>query len=216
MNRRTLILLALVFLIGCGPYIYFKSPQPERKSNLSSFPKNLYGAYLSLADSSILIIDAKKIVKKRFENMMMSFEEYSKETGDTIFKDTTFLFTDNWLINMKVVGDSIFVNSSREEDIFTISNDQLLRKYKGYYFLNYKDSNDLWKVELLKLTKDTLEYGNILIKEDLEKIKGFTSVESYIDTTESGKSTKYYLNPAQREVKKILKNRTKGEKFLKQ
>lgn len=217
MNRNAIILLILLLLIGCGPYIYFKSPQPKGNSNLSSFPKSLNGTYLSLLDSSILIIESQKIVKKRFENMIMSFEDYSKETGDTIFNDTTFLFTDNWLIQMKVVGDSIAVNSSRVEEIFTISNEQLLRKYKGYYFLNFKDSNDLWRVELINLTKDTLEYGNILTKEDLERIKSFTFVESYIDSSESsGKTTKYCLDPARREVKKILKNRTKGEQFIKQ
>ena len=216
MNRRIIILLGLLFLFSCGPFIYFKSPQPVKKSNLSSFPKDLYGSYLSLSDSSIIVIESQKIVKKRFENMVMSFDEYTKETGDSLFRDTTFLFTDNWLINMKTVGDSIAVKSSRIEELFSITNKQILRKYKGYYFLNYQDTNNLWRVELLKQERDTLEFGTILTKEDLEKIKSFTIVESYVDTTESGKSTKYYLNPSKREVRKILKTRTPGEKFVKQ
>ncbi|MGE0088252.1 MAG: hypothetical protein AB7S50_02105 [Bacteroidales bacterium] len=216
MNRKIILFLILIFLIGCGPFIYFKSPQPAKKSNLSSFPKDLFGSYLSLSDSSIIVIESQKIVKKRFENMIMSFDEYSKETGDTLFRDTTFLFTDNWLINMKTVGDSIDVKSSRVEEFFSISNKNILRKYKGYYFLNYEDTNNLWRVEILKLENDTLELGNILTKEDLEKIKSFTIFESYTDTTEPGKSTKYYLNPSKREVRKILKIRTPGEKFIKQ
>jgi hypothetical protein len=216
MNRKTFVFILLIFLIGCGPYIYFKSPQPDRKKNLASFPKSLIGTYISLNDSSLLIIDAKKIVKKRFENMFMSIESFKEETGDTIMKDTSFIFTDNWLIKMKVVGDSVYVNSSREEDLFTISDDQLLRKFKGYYFLNFKDTNDLWRVELIKITKDTLEFGSILTKEDIERIKGITSVESKTDTSNSGKSTIYYLDPSRREIKKILKKRTSGEKFIKQ
>jgi hypothetical protein len=215
MNRKTFVFILLIFLIGCGPYIYFKSPQPDRKKNLKNFPKSLIGTYISLNDSSLLIIDAKKIVKKRFENMFMPIDSFKAETGDTLIKDTSFIFTDNWHIKMKVMGDSIYVNSSREEDIFTISDEQLLRKFKGYYFLNFKDTNDLWRVELIKKTKDTLEFGSILTKEDLEQIKGITSVESYIDSSESGKTTKYYLNPARSEVRKILKYRTKGEKFKK-
>ena len=207
MNRKTFVFLVLVFLIGCGPYIYFKSPQPKNKKNIESIPKNLFGTYMSIVDSSLLIIDSETIVKKRFENMYMSVESYKEETGDTIIKDTSFVFTDNWLINMSVMGDSVLINSSREEVLFKISENQLLRKYKGYYFLNFKDTNDLWKVELIKRTKDTLEFGNILTKEDIEKIKGITPVESYTDSTESGKSTKYYLNPARKDLKKILKGR---------
>ena len=216
MNRRTFAILFLIFLMGCGPYIYFKSPQPDRKKNLSSFPANITGAYISDSDSSLLVIEPTIISKKRFEKMYMSMESYKEETGDTIVKDTSFIFTDNWLIEMTVMGDSVYVNSSREEDVFVISENQLLRKYRGYYFLNYKDSNDLWRVELIKLTKDTLEFGDILTKEDIERIKGITSVESYIDSTDSGKSTKYYLNPSPREIRKILKCRSKGEKFVKQ
>ena len=148
--------------------------------------------------------------------MYMSVESFKEETGDTIIKDTSFIFTDNWLIKMTVLGDSVFVNSSREEDVFKISENQLLRKYRGYYFLNFKDSNELWRVELIKRTKDTLEFGSILTKEDIERIKGITSVESYSDSTESGISTKYFLNPKRREIRKILKYRTRGEKFVKQ
>lgn len=216
MNRKTFVFLVLIFLIGCGPYIYFKSPQPEKKKNIEGFPESMTGTYISLSDSSLLIIDSKKIVKKRFENMFMSIDSFKAETGDTIIKDTSFIFTDNWHINMKVLGDSIYVNSSREEDVFSFSDEQLLRKYKGYYFLNFKDTNDLWRVELIKRSKDTLEFGSILTKEDLDRVKGITSVESYVDSNESGKSTKYYLKPSKREVRKILKYRTKGEIFIKQ
>lgn len=216
MSRKVFILLFLVLLISCGPYFYFNTPQPNKKKNLDSFPKNITGTYISSIDSSLLIIDSKSIVKKRFEKITMSRESFIAETGDTIIKDTSFIFTDNWLINMKVIGDSIYVNSSREEDIFSISEKNILRKYKGYFFLNHKDTNDLWKVDILRHYKDTLEFGNILSKEDLERIKGITSVESYIDSNESGKSTRYYLNPSLREVRKILKYRTKGEKYIKQ
>ena len=216
MNRKTLVLLFFVFLMGCGPYIYFKSPQPDRKKNLSSFPKNITGTYISEADSSMLSIEPTNISKNRYEKMYMSIESFKEETGDTVVKDTSFVFTDNWLIKMTVMGDSVYINSSREEVVFTISENQLLRKYGGYYFLNFKDSNDLWRVELIKLTKDTLEFGSILTKEDIERIKGITSVESYIDSTDSGKSTKYYLNPKRREIRKILKCRSMGEKFVKQ
>lgn len=214
MKRKIISVIVLLFLFGCGPYIYFKSPQPEKKKNLEKFPAKIIGQYISASDSSVLIIGFDKIKKIKTESTSMSHAEFMLETGDTIIKDTSFVFTDNWLINVKFHDDSVFINSSREEEIFKVSENQLLRKFKKYYFLNYKDTNDLWKIEILKLTKDTLEFGNILTKEDLEQIKGITSVEEYTDSTDSGKSTKYYLSPARKELKKILMYRTRGEKFV--
>ncbi|PLX13423.1 MAG: hypothetical protein C0597_11780, partial [Marinilabiliales bacterium] len=110
-------------------------------------------------------------------------------------------------------GDSVKVFSSKDEELFKISGRQLLREYKGYYFLNYKDTNDYWKVKILKLVDDTLEFDFILKEEDIYNIKGITTVEAFEDSTEE--ASKYYLDPSKRELRKILKRRSKGEKYLK-
>ena len=215
MKRNIVYIILLAFLFGCGPYIYFKTPQPENKRNLEKIPSKIIGEYMSVADSSIITIDFNKIVKKKFENTIMTLVEFKQETGDSIHNDTSFTFSDNWHIQLKIRNDSVFINSSMEETLFEISEDQILRKYRRYYFLNYRDTNNLWKIELIKLTKDTLEYGNILTKEDIERIKSFTTVEEITDSIESSKSTKYYLNPARKDLKKILNYRSKGEKYVK-
>lgn len=215
MKRNIVYIILLSFLFGCGPYIYFKTPQPEKKRNLEKIPSKITGKYMSVADSSIITIDLNTIVKKKFENTIMTLVEFKQETGDSLQNDTSFTFSDNWHIQLKIRNDSVFINSSKEEILFEISENQILRRYRKYYFLNYRDTNNLWKVELIKLAKDTLEYGNILTKEDVERIKGFTTVEEITDSINSNKSTKYYLNPAQKDLKKILKYRSKGEKYVK-
>jgi len=215
MKRNIVFVILLTFLFGCGPYIYFKTPQPKKKRNLEKIPLKITGKYMSVADSSIITIDLNTIVKKKFENTIMTLVEFKQETGDSLQNDTSFTFSDNWHIQLKIRNDSVFINSSKEEILFEISENQILRRYRKYYFLNYRDTNNLWKVELIKLAKDTLEYGNILTKEDVERIKGFTTVEEITDSINSNKSTKYYLNPAQKDLKKILKYRSKGEKYVK-
>ncbi|MGM0406982.1 MAG: hypothetical protein ACQERU_03315 [Bacteroidota bacterium] len=214
MKRNLLIFLFLIFFMGCGPYIWFKSPQPEGRRNLESFPNELIGKYISLSDSSAIIINANRIIKQFHEELLMSKIEFKEETGDIPLKDTSFLFTDNWHIKVKLFGDSVKVFSWKDEVQFEISDNQLLRKYRGIYFLNTKDTNDLWKVQLLHLTKDTLEFDDILMVGDMAKIKDITKVDEVKDTAKERKS-RYYLNPSRRELRKILKARNPGNKYYK-
>ncbi len=213
MKRRVVIFVLLIFVLGCGPYIWFKVPQPEEGKNLKMFSESVIGKYQSAKDTLIIRIEKDQIIREYRENMIMSKVEFREEVGDTISEDTSFAFADNWQITIKSYRDSVKVFSKKDEELFKISETQILRQYKGYFFLNKKDTNDYWKVKILKLEGDTLEYDYILTEEDLKKIENITKVETYTDTTEE--STVYYLKPSKRELRKILRKRSQGEKYVK-
>jgi len=213
MKRSAVIFVLLIFVVACGPYIWFKVPQPEGEENLKAFPDELHGKYRSALDTVMIIIHPDKIIREYRENMVMSQAEFMNETGDTISKDTSFMFSDNWHITIHTTGDSVKVYSTKDEELFHISEKQLLREYKGYYFLNYKDTNNYWKVKLLRLEQDSLEFDFILDEEDLQNIRNITSIETRKDSTE--KSTRYFLDPSRRELRKILRRRASGEKYIK-
>ena len=212
MKRNRIILILLVLMFGCGPYIWFKVPQPEGKPNLTKFPENMTGEFLSVKDSSIIRIESNKIIREYREKIIMSIDQFKIEAGDSISTDTSFTFTDNWRFKIESKDDSVVIFSSKDEELFEISDNQLLREYKNYYFLNYKDTNDLWKVKILNFFSDTLEFDFILSSNDMKLVKRITKVETVKDTIED--SEKYYLKPTKRELKKILRKRTRGEKYI--
>lgn len=213
MKRIWIVLSLLCLLIACGPFIWFKVPQPEGAKNLSAFPVTLIANYTSVYDSALIRIEPHRIIKEYHENLILTKAEFREEVGDTISEDTSFLFTDNWNISIKSSGDSVIVNSSKNEEIFRFSEHQLLRNYKNYYFLNFKDSNEYWKVKILKLEGDTLEFDNLLTEDDLRFIRNITTVEICNNSIHDQKE--YFLKPTKRELRKILKRRLQGEKFVK-
>jgi hypothetical protein len=215
MKKNILILLFILFFIGCGPYIWFKSPQPEERKNLDTFPNELIGKYISTKDSSVIIINKHKVIKQFHEELLMSRIEFQEETGDSLAKDTSFLFTDNWHIKVKTFGDSVKVFSWKDEVQFEISDDQLLREYRNIFFLNSRDTGDYWKVKILYMSADTLEYDDILTTDDMDKIKLLTSVKEQRDTSKE-RDTRYFLDPTRRELRKILRTREGGNKYYKQ
>jgi hypothetical protein len=213
MKRKTVVFILLVFLLGCGPYIWFKVPQPQGRENLKGFPAELQGKYSSVLDTVIIHIEKDKIIREYRENLLMTKVEFREETGDSIAEDTAFTFSGNWQITVKSFGDSVQIFSKKDDELFHISERQILREYKGYYFLNYKDTNNFWKVKLLKLQQDSLEYDFILRDDDLKQIRSITKVEVKKDSSEE--SSRYYLDPTRRELKKILRKRKPGEKYVK-
>lgn len=213
-TRRSYIIFALLtLLLGCGPYIWFKTPQPKGFDNLSAFPEHIMGKYISVKDTNTISIGKDAIIREYREKLVMTKWEFREEVGDTISEDTSFMFTDNLLVRIESAGDSVKIFSSKDEALFRISDRQLLRNYKGYYFLNFKDTNDYWKVKILKLVGDTLEFDFILTEKDMQNIKGITRIEVKTDSIED--ASKYYLAPSKRELRKILKRREQGEKFVK-
>ena len=213
MRRNLIILLVLTFFIGCGPFIWFKVPQPEGIENLEKFPDEITGKYSSVYDTSTIRIEFDKIIREYRENLLMTKIEFREETGDSISEDTSFAFVDNWDITIESFGDSVKVFSRKDDELFKISDQQILREYRGYYFLNYKDSNNYWEVKILNLTGDTLEFDHILSNDDIENITSITTVETVQDTTEEFE--KHYLKPTKKELKKILKKRSTGDKYVK-
>ena len=126
MKRNLIILLVLAFFIGCGPYIWFKVPQPEGRENLSEFPDELTGKYSSVYDTSTIRIESDKIIREYRENLVMTKVEFSEETGDSISEDTSFTFADNWDITVNSFGDSVKVFSRKDEELFKIYDKQIL------------------------------------------------------------------------------------------
>jgi hypothetical protein len=58
--------------------------------------------------------------------------------------------------------------------------DNVVRKFKGYYFLNKRYDKECWEVKKIELSKGQLVVSSISTKQDIENLKTIT--ESMQDT----------------------------------
>lgn len=165
MNIIKYIFLLLIFflLFNCagGIEILFHEPQPVGTKNITYFPKRLQGKYISLSDHSTLLISEITIRRIVDEVIIMHKSELDsnfKISGDTLFHNDELM---NGFIT-KRIGDSLEAHFHYENIIFQINNDNILRKFKGYYFLNSfdKDHNG-WSVQKIELSKGQLTISHI-------------------------------------------------------
>jgi hypothetical protein len=202
-------IIILTSLVACAPPVTFNEPQPTNTDNLSEFPNRLQGHYLSSADSSALIIDAKTIQRiYDFDYTIHSsqIDSNSRLSGDTIINLTT-----NTREIVQRDGDSLVTHINYIDTLFQIDYDNVVRKFKGFYFLNKRVDKESWEVKKIELSKGQLIVSSISSKEDIENLKTIT--ESTQDTV-----APYNFAATKKQFKEFVKNKgfTDSEKFIRQ
>jgi len=199
MKRLKLIstFIILTSLFACEPPVTFKEPQPTDIDNLSKFPKRLQGHYLNFADNSTLLVSDKLIQRiydydyKVHLNQLDSAEQLS---GDTIIniktKEKTLIKRD---------GDSLITHVHYLDTLFQMDYDNVVRKFKGYYFLNKRYDKTSWEVKKIQLTKGQLILSCISTKLDIENLKEIT--ETPQDTVRP-----YKFTATKKQFKEFIKN----------
>ncbi len=195
--KKLLIFILLTSFLACEPPIAFSEPQPINKNNLAKFPNRIQGLYLSIKDSSTLSIE---------KNLIRRIYDYNYKIHPNQL-DSTSRIVDNKIINLennqqipiKRIGDSLLVNLHYNDTLFTLTKDNVVRKYKGYYFLNERLEKKDWEVKKIRFSKGQMTISSISIKDDIENLKEMT--ENIKDTIESSNIT-----TTKRQFKKFIKN----------
>lgn len=209
MKVRTIIIYFIFFatLISCrksdAPIAGFEEPQPIDISNLSKIPNRLFGKYLNIKDSSLLVINENVI--KRVNNF--SGKIHIKEL------DSVNVLSGNAVINLKTkeriqvrrIGDSLLFHQKYTDTIFRLSKMNVLKKYKGYYFLNIFFDEKNWETKKVKLSKGKLTISTINSIEEIHNLEKITA--SSHDTI----SQVFKFKPTKRQFKKFVKEEGFGE-----
>ena len=194
--RINIIFFATLVLASCGDLVRFEEPQPTGQSDEKRIPKKLIGQYLSLNDSAKLIIANGLIIKHSVSDFSDKVD--SAEMKD-IKGDTTYSGTEKKLkFDVVVKGDSTFQRWSYYDTLFDASKGDILRKYKGHYFLNEKVSANSWRVTTLTKIDNGLTLGTISTKDDINNLRTVTETKS---------DTIFSFRPTKREMKKFLKGK---------
>ncbi len=201
--------IGLTSLLSCDPIVTFTEPQPEGAGNLSKFPKRIQGHYLSMEDSSTLQVDnglmqrIYDIEQKIHPNQLSSDEKLS---GDTLFN-----LKNNEKTPVRIEGDSIIYKMHYIDTLFCIDTGNVLRKFKGYYFLNSRFGKSGWEVKKIQLSGGQLIVSGITEQSDIDNLKAIA--ETVQDTV-----LPYQYKASRKQFKRYLRNNgfSDHETFLRQ
>lgn len=209
------ILILTTILISCTPTpeVRFLEPQPINKRNLKTIPKNYHGQYLSKSDSSILTIDSNIIFQEWIDLAKVSDIEMQEEL-DTVYKNDVVIHESNWTMTVDVDNDSTTIKVYGIDTLFVLSDNTILKRYKGYLFLNYKRADSTWRVKTLKLESGQLDFDKLIDHSQIDSLREVTNIVTEFDTV-SNRVEYYDLNPKRKELKEILKRKRSDSGFIK-
>jgi hypothetical protein len=175
--KKHLIIFAIIAVtfIACEEPITFTEPQPAEYKSAKKFPKKITGKYISTEDSSTLVIKEHSIVRKYDFTIKIHSNQLDSNiirVGDSIID----LKTNNRFVIISE-ADSITCRLHVKDTLFLISDENVLKKYQGFYFLNLKKGDQRWEVKQLKKYKNGVKISSINSKEDLDKLKAITATQ---------------------------------------
>ncbi len=199
--RIKIIFLTTLVLVSCADLVRFEEPQPAGKPNEKRIPKRLIGQYLSLDDSAKLTVADGLIIKYSIADFSDKIESIDMKD---IKGDTTYSGTDDKLkFDVVIKGDSTFQRWSYYDTLFDVIRGDILRRYKGHYFLNEQVSANSWRVTTLTKIDNGLIVGTISTKGDISNLRV---------VTETKPDTIFSFRPTKREMKKFLKGKGFSDK----
>ncbi len=197
-------ILLFLSLTSCVQDLNFEEPQPSGDKNESKFKNKFQGVYLCLEDSSILTIERVNIVQQW--HITANITKTQIDTTDEIELKNGLLYTVNDAEPFHVIfsGDTAELSYDYDKTIFELGDNQLLRYFKGMYFLNFKESENLWSVKTLTFDKEGILSINRIYggEQEIQRIKEMTTVEEITD--KQGKVVDYKVKPTKKELKEIL------------
>ncbi|HET6227304.1 MAG TPA: hypothetical protein VFF27_13555 [Bacteroidia bacterium] len=206
--QRFLFFLFFVCIVSCeAPLVTFELPQPLEAKDQPRFPKNLIGKYLSTLDSSIITITDSVISRGFNIKFVMCKKELDTMKQCVLQADTLF----NKLTNEKIciinIRDTLYTPFHLQDTLFFISEKGILRKDKGYYFLNMK-YREGWEVQKLEFAKGKL---------NLCSISDIAEIEDLKQITENATDSSLQFNPDKKQFRKFIKSKgfSKKEEFIK-
>lgn len=206
LNRVVVLYMVIAWTFSsCDSPATFVTPQPELDKNESHFNWRYRGSYMSNNDSSLLIID-KHHIRQEWSIILESTKSEIDSASDWHIKDGALYIKDNpepFVMSMN--GDSVRVMLDWVDTLFSISPSNVLRKWRGYYFLNFMHGPQSWGVEVLKLDRhgalNLLEMRN---NSEIEKIEPITDVEKELG--QDGEVVNVRLRPSKRQLKDLIQN----------
>lgn len=198
MKKQYNVLLTFValFFFACQPPVTFDRPQPADVKSINSFSGRIQGQYLSNADHSILLITANSLIRIYDYNTKIHVSQL--DSSQQLIGDSLFDLNTNIGSPVVIEGDSIVQHIYERDTFFAIDEFNVLKKFKGYYFLNTITKNETWEVEKLEISRGTLKLSSIDKAEDLAQLKAIT--ETSQDTIP------YIFAPSKREFKTFVRN----------
>ncbi|MEZ4934025.1 MAG: hypothetical protein R2788_18110 [Saprospiraceae bacterium] len=203
MLRIIALLLFTSLIIRCGePPVVFEESQPKDLAPKAFFEPIYRGVFQCESDSSLVHVTAKTIYKEKAYKFKASLAEIDSMEVAELVDSQLWVKGFEEPIPIMIEGDSASGEIMLRDTLFNISENHILKHFRGHHILNKKLAANKWEVLILSIDYDLdLRLSEAVMPEDLEALKKITPVKD-ISTEEKDQ---ILLSPTPSEFREILK-----------
>jgi len=199
MKKIVLILGIALGVVGCKKSVaQFEEAQPKGVSSLTAFPNRLMGSYHDYENDVRLQVTAGAVLREIYVIDTIS----SQQLMDKDYQSAA----------LKKINDSTYTYSSVISDtIFAINKGDVIKKFKGFYFVNAPQENGKWEVSMLEFKNNLLHIGEVVSETDLSLLQQIT------ETKVQDSIRPATFNPTKKQFKEFVKKNgfTTGNTYMK-
>lgn len=161
--KKFILFISVCLLASCKkPFANFTEAQPVNTKDQSGFPNRIIGTYHNYETDTDLIIQKDLVLNKQYFR-------------DTIAEKDLLKIQQEIDVTSVKLNDSLFVASYNVTDtIFNLQQNDILRKLKGYYFLNVANEDKNWNVTKLKFKNSIVSLNDISTEEEIHTFEELT------------------------------------------
>jgi len=168
-NLKLLVFFTLFLLAACDPDLTFNTSQPEDTKSLKSIPNRLQGTFLSEQDSSIIDINETDIIESFYYKWKFKYDPM-----DSLYKllgDSILDVEKGEMYFAQKEGDSLLVNIFEKDTIFSTLRGNLIKRFRGSYFINIYHEEKGWEVKKIDIINSLLTIAWISDKDEINSLK---------------------------------------------
>ena len=218
MNRIHLFFIVIMtaLIIGCEPGLVYENAVPPGQENLSEIPELYQGSFVCSSDSTHVYVTNKAIIEEYYHQFVTSIDKIDESENCVIVGRGIHFKNPEVCVPFEYISDRLVTGKIYKVDtLFSISDKQVLRSYKGHLFFNYQMPQGNWVATMLTPTDNAgFTFRLLDMNEDITQIKATTTL---VDTKElKDDKVQYIINPTLVEFDKIMDapNRTACEEFI--
>lgn len=167
--KKFVLFISVCALVSCKkPLANFAEAQPANTKDQSAFPNKMIGTYHNYETDTDLVIQKELILSTQYFR-------------DTLSEKDLLKIQQEIELTSKKLNDTLFIASYNVTDtIFNLQQNDILRKLKGYYFLNIANEDKNWNVTKLKFKNNIVSLNDIRTEEEINTLAELT--ETVVDT----------------------------------
>ncbi len=200
---KSIAILSMACLVinACEQPVKFNEPQPAGKSNLSHFPNSLTGIYKSSDDNYFVEVKTKMIIKKQSTEVVISKAEVDSSKELHLKGNILVDSGNNFSFKVNLINDTLHGTINLTDTFFILNNENVLRKFRGHYFINTKHDDGGYDVKMITYEKGGHLTISEIQKDEIENLKSVTEIAEPSDST---LTSDYQFKPTKKEFKKFV------------